>query len=287
MKAFEERVDDALATITSLTKRFSENFEDEKPITYDAYEEEILNKVLPDDQHDKYEFFLNKVEFSIVVFVLIVIPTVLFLNYSEPITDRVHWFAFFILALAGYGLYKIVKYTIITLMDYKREKKHAEYWEDIRANCEKHLERIENLKAHQSDQEDTNAINPCKQVTITEVTPHGDLPLFTAYGTDEHNRKHCFKVPVLLGSHITDKTDKGTAFVIERDRLDLDTLSAAKLIAGKYNFYFADLDGAKEKPLKSVFYSIYYRLHLAYLLSHKDAVAIIKRYEKIKQKTNI
>lgn len=35
----------------------------------------------------------------------------------------------------------------------------------------------------------------------------------------------------------------------------------------------------KRKKVK-LFYNIYYQLHLEYLLSHKDALSIIKRYVK-------
>jgi len=119
----EERVECALNTVTSLTRRFRENFE-KKPISFDAYEEEILDKALPSEaESDKYEFFLNdNYQLYTTIFLIVILPTLLFLFYSAQIVGAISWFIFPILLLGGYLQYRVCKYVIIKLTHYNRQK---------------------------------------------------------------------------------------------------------------------------------------------------------------------
>jgi len=141
------------------------------------------------------------------------------------------------------------------------------------------LELIESLKNHQKYPEDKKEIRLFQRVIITEIT-QGDYPLLTVLATDEQNQQHHFKVPTFLGSYIKDFMAKGFSFVIERDNIEITSISATQLIAGKYHFYFSDQRDEKEDPSKSVFYNIGYRLYMEYLLSHKEVWSIVQKYGK-------
>lgn len=238
--------------------------------------------MLPSEaEGDKYEFTLNdNYQLYTTIFLTVILPTLLFIFYSAQIVEVISWFIFPILLLGGYLQYRVCKYVINKLTHYNRQKKHEKYWKAVKQNCKTHLELIESLKIHQKYPEDKKQIRLFQRVIVTEIT-QGNSPLLSVLATDEQNQQHNFKVPTFLGSYIEDLMPKGFSFVIERDNIEITSISATQLIAGKYNFYFSDQRDEKEDPSKSVFYNIYYRLYMEYLLSHKDAWAIVKKYGKI------
>ncbi|UCZ55084.1 hypothetical protein LGQ02_10310 [Bacillus shivajii] len=281
MNHFDERVESALSTINSLICRFRENFDD-KLIYYDAYEEEILDKVLPKEKDSqKYEFFMNRLQFYLMISMVVALPTLFFLIYVEPIVDTLHWFVFPILIFVAYFLYMICKYIITSVQHYNRKKKYKHYWEDIRENCKNHLELIETILSHQR-KEVNHHIAATKVIAIEEIQHH-HFPLNIAYTLDENNEEYALKVPVYLGSYISEKLENGFSVIIERSNAELRTISSTELVAKKNNIYFLDGNREKKELPKSVLYHIYYRLHWEYLLSHKDGLSIIKGYEKQSQ----
>ncbi|AOM84411.1 hypothetical protein [Salisediminibacterium beveridgei] len=278
MSHSEKQVDKIVNTVTDLTDRFRENF-GEKPVIYDAYEEEILDHALPrSGESDQYEFFLNdNYQFYLILFGTVILPLFLYFYYREWIADTFGWITFPLLAVGGLLIYLFSKTIILKVIHANRRKQRNAYWCDVRRNCTNQAERMERLIQNQNNQKHSE--RRVEKLTIEEVKDgSGKLPVISAL--DETGQGYELDVPGALGAFLERVMGKGKSVVIENPVTSGKSLSATQLISKRSPMFVMDRNGEKSQLEKGMLYDLYHRLHVAYLLSHKDAWSIVKQYEK-------
>lgn len=278
MRLSEKRLDDIVNTVTDLTDRFRENF-GEKPVIYDAYEEEMLDHALPGNgESDQYEFFLNdNYQFYLILSGTVILPLIVYFYSREWIFDTFGWLTFPLLAVGGLLSYFFSKTIILKVIHANRRKQRKEYWLDVRRNCTNQAERIERLILNQKNQEHSDRL--VEKLTIKEVKDGpGMLPVILA--RDETGQGYELDVSNTLGTFLDRAMEKGKSVVIENPVTSGTSLSATELISKRSTMFVMDQNGEKSPLEKGMLYDLYHRVHVEYLLSHNDAWSIVKQYEK-------
>lgn len=270
---------EALETVESLLERFYKNIEADQLTSFSAYEEDILDKTLPDeDQIEQYDFQMHWAAGLLIGIIVYLIPSLILIRIVRVETAEwsINMFLLLLILalLAAFILYRISVSIIKKMTDYKRRIQQDKYWSDVRKKCRENvedIERLQNMNASEEKLENKASIGS----VILSGAEDGLNGLYVVKGTDETGKKYLFHASVKLGEYVRGMETKGWTCVLKGDKAYVSNLSLTQIKTGNYNMIFSDSDGATEKLPEKVLRNIFHRAGLSYMLSKKEAFSIL------------